>query len=216
MIKGIKICGVSDLKILKYITDHPYPPQFIGFITNYKKSKRYVEFEKLKELLNINKNGISFVSVLVNPDKEILEKIKNLKFDYYQLYDVKPRETKLIKEKYNIKIISALTINNREDVNQYKKYENISDIILFDGKGYEKSFGFDHNLLNNVPNTIKKMLAGNIKYNEALEKFSKIADIIDISGSLETKGKKDISKINILLNRAIKIKNENKKKYSSD
>ena len=209
MIKGIKICGVSDLKILKYITDHPHPPQFIGFITNYKKSKRHVKFEKLKELLNVNKNGINFVSVLVNPKKEILEKIKNLKFDYYQLYDVKPRETKLIKQKYNIKIITALTINNREDVNQYKKYENISDIILFDGKGYEKSFGFDHNLLNNVPNTIKKMLAGNIKYNEALEKFSKIADIIDISGSLETKGKKDISKINTLLNNTIEIKNEN-------
>ena len=209
MIKGIKICGVSDLKILKYITDHPYPPQFIGFITNYKKSKRYVEFEKLKELLNIEKNGINFVSVLVNPDEEILEKIKNLKFDYYQLYDVKPKETKLIKEKYNIKIISALTINNKDDVNEYKNYENISDIILFDGKGYEKSFGFDHNLLNNIPNTINKMLAGNIKYNEALEKFSKIADIIDISGSLETKGKKDISKINILLNKAIEIKNEN-------
>ena len=146
---------------------------------------------------------------MVNPDIEILEKIKNLKFDYYQLYDVKPKETKLIKEKYNIKIISALTINNKDDVNEYKKYENISDIILFDGKGYEKSFGFDHNLLNNVPNTIKKMLAGNIKYNEALEKFSKIADIIDISGSLETKGKKDISKINILLNNTIEIKNEN-------
>ena len=209
MISGIKICGVSDLKTLKYITEHPCPPQFIGFITNYKKSKRYVEFEKLNELLNIDKNGISFVSVMVNPDIEILEKIKNLKFDYYQLYDVKPKETKLIKEKYNIKIISALTINNKDDVNEYKNYENISDIILFDGKGYEKSFGFDHNLLNNIPNTINKMLAGNIKYNEALEKFSKIADIIDISGSLETKGKKDISKINILLNKAIEIKNEN-------
>ena len=209
MISGIKICGISDLKTLKYITEHPFPPQFIGFITNYKKSKRYVEFEKLKELLNIDKNGINFVSVLVNPDEEILEKIKNLKFDYYQLYDVKPKETKLIKEKYNIKIISALTINNKDDVNEYKNYENISDIILFDGKGYEKSFGFDHNLLNNIPNTINKMLAGNIKYNEALEKFSKIADIIDISGSLETKGKKDISKINILLNKAIEIKNEN-------
>ena len=209
MISGIKICGVSDLKTLKYITEHPYPPQFIGFITNYKKSKRYVEFEKLKELLNIDKNGINFVSVLVNPDERILERIKNLKFDYYQLYDVKPKETKIIKEKYNIKIISALTINNMDDVNEYKNYENISDIILFDGKGYEKSFGFDHNLLNNIPNTINKMLAGNIKYNEALEKFSKIADIIDISGSLETKGKKDISKINILLNKAIEIKNEN-------
>ena len=209
MIKGVKICGISDLKTLNYISEHPYPPQFIGFITNYRKSKRYVEFEKLKELVNIDKKGINFVSVLVNPDDEILEKIKNLQFDYYQLYNVTPKITKLIKEKYKIKIISALTINNKDDVDQYKKYETISDIILFDGKGYEKSFGFDHKLLNNVPNTVKKMLAGNIQYNDELEKFSKIADIIDISGSLETAGKKDISKINILLENISEIKNEN-------
>ena len=80
---------------------------------------------------------------------------------------------------------------------------------MFDGKGYEKSFGFNHSLLNNVPNSIKKMLAGNIHYNDKLEKFSKIADIIDISGSLETAGKKDISKINILLENFSRIKNEN-------
>ena len=209
MIKGIKICGISDLETLNYIVEHNHPPQFLGFITNYKKSKRYIEFEKLKELVNIDRKGINFVSVLVNPDDEILEKIKNLKFDYYQLYDVGPETTKVIKEKYKIKIISALTINNKNDVDQYKKYENISDIILFDGKGYEKSFGFDHKLLNNVSNSIKKMLAGNIHYNDGLEKFSEIADIIDISGSLETRGKKDISKINILLEKFSKIKNEN-------
>jgi len=209
MIKGVKICGVSDLKTLNYIVEHPYPPQFVGFITNYRKSKRYVEFEKLKKLINIDKKGINFVSVLVNPDDQILEKIKNLRFDYYQLYDVTPEMTKSIKEKYKIKIISALTINNKDDVDQYKKYENISDIILFDGIGYEKSFEFDHKLLNNVSYSIIKMLAGNIRYNDELEKFSKITDIIDISGSLETKGKKDISKINILLEKVSKIKNEN-------
>ena len=209
MIKCIKICGISDFKTLKYIIEHPSPPQFIGFITNYKKSKRYVEYEKLKELVNIDKKEINFVSVLVNPDDKILEKIKNLNFDYYQLYDVTPEKTKLIKEKYKIKIISALTINKNKDVDKYKKYQAISDIILFDGKGYEKSFGFDHRFLNNIPNTIKKMLAGNIQYNERLEKFSKIADIIDISGSLETAGKKDISKINILLENFSRIKNEN-------
>ena len=209
MIKGLKICGVSDIKTLKYIVEHEYPPRFIGFITNYQKSKRFVEFNKLKKLVNIDRKGINFVSVMVNPNNEVLEKIKNLKFDYYQLYDVTPKETKFIKERYKIKIISALTINNKSDVHQYKKYKNIADIILFDGKGYEKSFGFDHNLLNNVPNTIKKMLAGNIQYNDGLEKFSKIADIIDISGSLETAGKKDISKINILLENVSKFKNEN-------
>ena len=209
MIIDIKICGISDLKTLKYIIEHPCPPKFIGFITNYIKSKRHVEYEKLKELVNINKKKINFVSVLVNPDDKILEKIKNLNFDYYQLYDVTPEKTKLIKEKYKIKIISALTINNKKDVDKYKKYQAISDIILFDGKGYEKSFGFDHKLLSNVPNTIKKMLAGNIQYNDRLEKFSKITDIIDISGSLETVGKKDISKINILLKNVSEIKNEN-------
>ena len=201
MIKGIKICGVTDLKTLNYIIEHPYPPQFIGFVTNYKKSKRYVEFEKLKELINIDKKGINFVSVLVNPDDEILEMIKNLKFDYYQLYDVNPETTKLIKEKYKIKIISALTINNKDDVNQYKKYETISDIILFDGKGYEKSIGFNHELLQSVPNNISKMIAGNIKI-EDISNFKNSKDyILDLSGALEKeKGVKDINKIDKLLN----------------
>ena len=99
MIKGIKICGISDLETLNYIVEHAHPPQFIGFVTNYKKSKRYVEFKKLKQLVNIDRNGINFVAVLVNPDDEILEKIKNLKFNYYQLYDVSPETTKIIKKK---------------------------------------------------------------------------------------------------------------------
>ena len=103
MIKGFKICGVSDPKTLKYILDHPNPPNFIGFITNYKKSKRFVEYEKLENLINVDKKNVKFVSVLVNPNNDILEKIKNLNFDYYQLYNVDPIRTKKIKEKYKKK-----------------------------------------------------------------------------------------------------------------
>ena len=89
MIKS-KICGISDQETLKYIINHKYPPQFIGFICNYSKSKRYVEFEKLVKLIDIEKRNISFVAVLVDPNDSFLEKIKNLNFDYYQLYDVSP------------------------------------------------------------------------------------------------------------------------------
>ena len=209
MIKGVKICGVSDLETLKYIIDHPYPPRFIGFITNYKKSKRHVDFEILKKLTSYKNNKIMYVAVLVNPNDEILEKIKDLQLDYYQLYDVSPERTKLIKDKYNKKIISSLMIENKEHIDRYKLYQNISDIILFDGKGYEKSIGFNHELLNGVPNSINKMLAGNIQFDDKLDKYSKIADIIDISGSLETSGEKDISKINIFLENISKLKNEN-------
>ena len=204
-----KICGIKDSKTLNYIVNHNNPPKFVGFITNYPKSRRYVGHENLKKLINIDKKKINFVSVLVSPDDEILEKIKDLNFDYYQLYDVSPEKTKIIKEKYKVKIITALAIENINDVEEYKKFESISEIILFDSKGYEKSIGFDHQLLNNVPTSVNKMLAGNIRYDDKLDKYSKITDIIDISGSLETSGEKDISKIKIFLENISKIKNEN-------
>ena len=132
MIKGLKICGISDLITLNFILKHPNPPKFIGFITNYKESKRFVEYENLKALLDVNKRDIKFISVLVDPTHEILEKIKNLNFDYYQLYDVEPERTKEIKLKYGIKVITALTVSSEDDVIKYKNYQDISYIILFD------------------------------------------------------------------------------------
>ena len=76
---------------------------------------------------------------------------------------------------------------------------------MFDSKGYEKSLSFDHTLLENIPNDTKRMLAGNIKYNDNLEKFKKISDIIDISGSLETQGEKDNRKINKFLKNIYRV-----------
>ena len=200
MVKGCKICGISDTKTLTYMVNHSYPPQYIGFIVNWKASSRYVEFNKLKELLNINKKQSKYVAVLVKPDEDILEKIKDLPFDYYQIYDCSFDEIKQIKEKYNKKIITALTIENKEDVKKYKVYETISEIILFDSKGYEKSMSFDHDLLNEVGDGTEKMIAGNIKI-EDVANFKNKHYILDVSGSLESsKGVKDINKIDKFLN----------------
>ena len=52
------------------------------------------------------------------------------------------------------------------------------------------------------------MIAGNIKYNDDLENYGKIADFIDLSGGLETSGLKDIAKIKIFLKKVKQIKNE--------
>ena len=205
MIKGLKICGISDPKTLNYILNHRYKPSMIGFITNYEKSKRFIEYDKLQRLINIDKKDVNFVSVLVRPDNDILEKIKDLNFDYYQLYDVDPERTEEIKSKYKIKIISALTISEEADVIKYKNYLEISDIILFDSKGYHKSESFDHNLLNKVPNELNKMIAGNIQI-EDIPNFKNKNLMIDLSGALEDEnGKKDISKIDELLNLSAKI-----------
>ena len=205
MIKGCKICGISDLETLNFIINHPHPPKFIGFICNYPKSSRYVEFETLKELLNIEKNKSKFVAVLVKPDEKILEKIKNLPFDYYQLYDCTPEEIILIKKIYNRKIITAITIKEKSDVKKYNLFSKVTDVYLFDSKGYEKSQEFDHNLIKNIKLNKKIMLAGNIKFDDNLKKYKRIANYLDLSGGLETSGLKDKSKIEIFLNNINKI-----------
>ena len=199
MIKGLKICGISDIATLNHILDHKFPPKFIGFICDYKKSKRYVSYERLKTLLNVDRKNTNFVSVLVNPENEVLERMKKLNFDFLQLYNVEPKKTKMIKEKYGIKIITALTIVDQYDVNEYKNYMGISDIFLFDGKGYEKSIGFDHKLLNSVPKSLNKMIAGNIKLDD-IPKFNDKDIYVDLSGALENEeGRKDVNKIDRLL-----------------
>ena len=206
MIKDCKICGIIDSHVLNFLISHPYSPKFIGFICNYPKSSRYIQIKDLKKLLNVKKNKSKFVAVLVKPDNKILDQIKNLPFDYYQLYDCTPNEIKKIKQKYQKKIITALTIEDASDVDKYKSYSDVTDIYLFDSKGYEKSQGFNHDLIKNIKLNKKLMLAGNIKFNDNLKNYEKIADFIDLSGGLETYGLKDISKIEIFLNNFNKIK----------
>ena len=208
MIKGSKICGISDLDTLNFIINHSFPPQFIGFICNYKKSSRYVEVEKLNELLKLDKKKSKFVAVLVKPDEDILEKIKHLPFDYYQIYDCTAEEMKEIKQKYDRKIITALTIKDETDVNKYQIFSEVTDIYLFDSKGYEKSMAFDHALIEKIKINKPLMIAGNIQINDNLENYKKIADIIDISGGLETSGVKDKSKIDIFLKKVEQVHNE--------
>ena len=203
-----KICGISDSNTLKYIINHPYPPDYIGFIVNYKKSKRFVELNNLKKLLKINKKKSKYVAVLVKPTDEDLEKISRLPFDYYQIYNLNNDQIKLIKKKYKINIIVAITVKDKNDVLIYNNYKNVADIFLFDSKGYEKSMSFDHKLIKDLRSNTEIMLAGNIQIDDDLENYNKITDIIDISGGLETSGLKDISKINIFLNKIKQIKNE--------
>ena len=204
----VKICGISDSKILKFLTLHPCPPKYIGFIVNYSKSKRYIKFDKLRDLLKISKKDSKYVAVLVNPNKDILEKIKYLPFDYYQIYDCSPDKIKSIKKKYQKKIIVAITVKDQNDVEKFIEYKEHADIVLFDSKGYHKSLSFNHQLIKNLKIDKELMLAGNIRIEDNLQNYKEIADTIDISGGLETSGLKDISKINIFLKKIKQINDE--------
>lgn len=198
-----KICGLAEKNQVKACLE--YGASMCGFILFYPKSHRNLSLQKVNELTSI-KNSKSNVAVMVEPSKSDLEKIKDLNFQYYQIYgNQDPAEINEIKKKNNVKIIKALTIETGKDVLKYKKYEVVSDIILFDSIGREKSLSFDHSLLKDVPKNVIKMIAGNIQVQD-LEKISKIADIVDVSGAVETEKKKDLTKIKEFL---LKIKEIN-------
>ena len=198
-----KICGLAEKNQVKTCLE--YGASMCGFILFYPKSHRNLSLQKVSELTSI-KNSKSNVAVMVEPSKSDLEKIKDLNFQYYQIYgNQDPAEINEIKKKNNVKIIKALTIETGKDVLKYKKYEAVSDIILFDSIGREKSLSFDHSLLQDVPKNVIKMIAGNIQVQD-LEKISKIADIVDVSGAIETEKKKDLTKIKEFL---LKVKEIN-------
>ncbi len=75
-----KICGVKDSNTLKFLINYKHPPELIGFICNYPKSKRFVDINSLQKLLKIDNKKSRFVSVLVKPDEFILNKMQKLKF----------------------------------------------------------------------------------------------------------------------------------------
>jgi len=198
-----KVCGLKTIEQVESCIK--YGADFCGFILNYKKSHRFINYQTANQLTKINKRNTAFVGVLVNPTMNELKTFSNLKLDYFQIYgDLTLEQIALIKSKYGKKIIMALQINEERDVLKYKVYESIADIILFDSSGLHQSLSWNYNWIKIVPSSVKRMLAGNIKI-DMLENLKKITDIVDVSGALETDKVKDIIKIKNFLEKIKKI-----------
>ena len=191
-----KICGLR--KKIEVETAIKHGAAFCGFILNYPNSHRHIQnLEEIKFLTDLKRETTRTVAVLVNPNDDVLEKIKKLKFDFIQLHgDESLDRIKEIKQKYKFKIIKAIKVKLKKDILKYRIYDKDVDILLFDGVGYEKSIAFDHKWLEDVKEKLTPiMIAGNIASETNLENIPKIVDYVDISGNLETNKKKDLIKI---------------------
>ena len=176
----LKICGINSEKIIQTIIKSG-GCQYLGFIF-YPPSPRNLSIEQSKKLTSIIPNDIKKVAVLIKPESNFVEKIKD-QFDYLQLYETSPAKSKALKLISNKKIIQAIKVKKKEDIDLYKQYIGIVDEFLFDSSAMEKSSVFDWSYLKNIKIN-EWFLAGGININN-LEKASKISKKIDISSSLE-------------------------------
>ena len=202
-----KICGLSTTEQVEACVEHG--ANFCGFILNYKKSHRFINFQTAKQLIKVDKKNSAYVGVLVNPTIEELKTFSNLDFDYFQIYgDFNADQIAEIKSKYNKKIIMALQIKEEQDVLKYKTYKDVADIILFDSSGLHRSLSWNYKWIKVVPTSITKMLAGNISM-DMLKNLKEITNIVDLSGALETDKVKDVIKIKNFLNKVELINDQN-------
>jgi len=198
-----KVCGLKTADQVESCIEHG--ADFCGFILNYKKSHRFIDYQTAEHLTKINKKNTSYVGVLVNPTIDEIEKFSNLNLDYFQIYgELSIEQLVSIKLKYNKKIIMALQIKEEKDILAYKIYENIADIILFDSSGLHQSLSWNYDWIKSVPSSVTKMLAGNINIS-MLENLREITDVVDVSGALETDKVKDIIKIKAFLEKIKQI-----------
>jgi len=195
----LKICGINSENIIKTIIQNG-GCQYLGFVF-YPPSPRNLTIQQSKKLTSIVPKYIKKVAVVVNPSNSFIDEVKD-QFDYFQVYETSPariKELKLISDK---KIIKAIKVKKREDINLYKKYVGIADEFLFDSPGLEKSSNFNWNYLKNIEIN-GWFLAGGININN-INQAKNIAQKIDISSSLEDNpGKKSTQKISDFL---LKIK----------
>jgi len=191
----LKICGINSESIIETIIKNG-GCKYLGFVF-YPSSPRNLSIEYSKKLTQKVPSKIKKVAVLVKPKSNFIEKIKN-QFDCFQIYESSPSDVKKFKLLSNKKIIQAIKVKKKEDINLYKQYIGIADEFLFDSSGMEKSFSFDWNYLKSIE--IKSwFLAGGININN-LELAQSITKKIDISSGLEDNpGKKSPKKISDFL-----------------
>ena len=203
----LKVCGLSNpIEVETCISNNA---NYCGFILNYPKSHRYISLDKAKDLTSIDKKNSKYVGVLVEPSEEELNKFSKLNLDYFQLYGEYnvPRLIE-IKKKFKKKLISTIQVKSKEDISGYKLVEAGSDIILWDSSGYEKSLSWNFRWLETVSTKVNKMVSVNISIDK-IQDLVGLADIVDVSGALETNKVKDIDKIIEFAAKIKKISYEN-------
>ena len=196
-----KVCGITTKEALEALVNNHV--SLAGFIFA-KKSPRYVEVSKAKDLASSFKGQIKFVGVFVDEKVEnIISTVKEVGIDYVQLHGVET--VQFIKELQSalpsIKIIKAFNINTKDDFEKVKDYAPYCTYFIFDSKSPGSGNSFDWGM---IPEELDKkliLLSGGIGLDNVKQALAYEFAGLDLNSKLETiKGIKDVKKINEIFN----------------
>ena len=191
MVIKAKICGLKTVEAVEAAVKNK--ADYIGFVF-FGKSPRNLSLEKVAEISKIIPAGIKKVGVFVDADDEkIKSAIDAANLDYIQCHGKEDIERiKDLREKFSIKVIKAISVNCKDDIQKANNYAKHADIILFDTKVSNSilpggnGLSFDWNLLKDFEPNFPWILSGGLNLNNIEEAISiSGAKAVDLSSSLE-------------------------------
>lgn len=186
----IKLCGLSrpcDIEAANRLK-----PEYIGFVF-LPKSKRYVNYERARELKGMLSPEIKAVGVFVNEAVQTAAELLNAGIiDIAQLHSGEDEDyIKLLRSLTDKPIIKAFRIRSGDDIARAE--ESSADYILLDS-GMGTGTVFDWSLIQSIKRPY--FLAGGLdcdNVGEAIRRLRPYA--VDVSSGIETNGLKDNEKM---------------------
>lgn len=159
----IKICGMRDARNIREVES--LNPSMMGFIC-WDGSPRNVTVPPAYL------PSCTRVGVFVEPQlSHVQTKIEELKLNRIQLHgNESPEYCQTIAAATGLPVIKAISVHQREDIDKYRHYVGIADMLLFDTKcktvgGSGSSFNWD--ILQHYDGNIPFLLAGGIGPDDA-------------------------------------------------
>lgn len=188
----IKICGLRRPEDIAAVNEAR--PDYCGFIVEFQKSRRSIDRQTLRELVQGLRKEIVPVGVLVNVPKELVaELLEEGTIQMAQLHGQESQEyvqeLKMLTEK---PLIQAFSVKTREDVEWAR--QSVADYILLDQGSGGTGKAFDWSLVGEVGRPY--FLAGGLGAENLREAVGMLHPwAVDLSSSLEIDGMKDAGRI---------------------
>ena len=195
----IKICGVSDIDILKQLIN--FNLDYVGFIF-YSKSPRFVDEAFLEKIQDIDFKDTRPVCVYVNTDEDFIYKTSS--FFNKPILQFHGDEDQNFCETFGLDYWKAIRIKDENDIEKISQYNSASAILLENHKdgtygGTGESFNWE--LLKDIDNDFQNfVLSGGINSENVDNALKTNSWCLDLNSGVESQeGIKDILLIKDIL-----------------
>jgi phosphoribosylanthranilate isomerase len=195
----VKICGLSTRETLDVALDAG--ADMVGFVF-FPPSPRHIDLSAMSRLVDMARGRAETVVLTVDAEDEMLDQIvRQVRPDWLQLHGTESVDTvTAAKETFGVRVMKALPIAVRGDLDRIPRYAAVADRILFDARAPKDATRpgglgavFDWHVLENLDLRIPFMVSGGLNAGNVGEAVRVTrAGGVDVSSGVEhTPGQKD-------------------------